>query len=441
MMRFDRFTEQAQNAAMRSYEIMQRYGHSQVDVEHLFLALLEQANGLVPEILERMGASIDMMKERLGDNLQRTPRSVGPGMYPQQVAQVFITPRLKRVIDQATEEARRLQDEYISTEHLLLGIASERNSFSANLLREVRISRDMILGAIEKGRGGQKASTPTAESRYRTLEKYARDLTQLAREGKLDPVIGRDAEILRVVQVLSRRTKNNPVLIGEAGVGKTAIVEGLAQKIIQEDVPDILVGKRLMSLDLGGMIAGTRFRGEFEERLKTTIEEIQKAEGEVILFIDELHTVVGAGAAQGAVDASNMLKPALARGELRCIGATTLDEYRKYIEKDKALERRFAPIFVDEPSVEDTIEILRGVRDRYEKHHQVTFTDEALVSAARLSYRYVTERRLPDKAIDLIDEAGAKLRVALYTMPEPLKTVKKRLAKLKSEEEASWAAN
>ncbi len=441
MMRFDRFTEQAQNAAMRSYEIMQRYGHSQVDVEHLFLALLEQTNGLVPEMLGHMGAPVEPLKERLGENLQRTPRSAGPAMYPQQVAQVFITPRLKRVIDQATEEARRLQDEYVSTEHLLLGIASERNSFSANLLREARVTREMILSAIEQGRGGQKASSPTAESKYRTLEKYARDLTQVAREDKLDPVIGRDAEILRVIQVLSRRTKNNPVLIGEAGVGKTAIVEGLAQKIVQEDVPEILVGKRLMSLDLGAMIAGTRFRGEFEERLKTTIEEIQRAEGEVILFIDELHTVVGAGAAQGAVDASNMLKPALARGELRCIGATTLDEYRQYMEKDSALERRFAPIYVDEPSVEDTIEILRGVRDRYEKHHTVTLTDDALVAAAKLSHRYVTDRRLPDKAIDLIDEASAGLRVALYTMPQSLKLVKKRLAELKTDEDAAFASN
>ncbi len=441
MMRFDKFTEQAQNAAMRSWEITQRFGHSQVDVEHLFLALLEQPNGLAPEMLEQMGAPPEPLRERLNDNLQRTPRSVGAGAYPQQVTQVYITPRLKRVIDVATEEARRLQDEYISTEHLLIGIASERSSFSANLLREARVTRESILAAIEQGRGGQKANSPTAETRYRTLEKYARDLTQFAREGKLDPVIGRDAEILRVIQVLSRRTKNNPVLIGEAGVGKTAIVEGLAQKIISEDVPEILQGKRLMSLDLGAMIAGTRFRGEFEERLKNAIEEVQRAEGEVILFIDELHTVVGAGAAQGAVDASNMLKPALARGELRCVGATTLDEYRQHIEKDSALERRFAPIYVDEPTVEDSIEILRGVRDRYEQHHQVSYTDEALVAAARLSHRYVTERRLPDKAIDLMDEAGAGLRVALFTMPVPLRTAKKRLAELKAEEDAAYVSD
>ena len=441
MMRFDKFTQRAQEAAMRGFELMQKLQHTQVDVEHIFLAMLDQPQSVVAELLERLNAPLDGIREKLEHNLQHTPRTAAIPMYQQAVAQVFITPALKLVIDRATEEAKTMKDEYISTEHLLLGILAERNSFAANLLREARITRDMVLATIEKTRGGQKSSSPQAESRYRTLERFARDLTQAARDGKLDPVIGRDAEILRVIQVLSRRTKNNPVLIGEAGVGKTAIVEGLAQLIASEDVPELLAGKRLMGLDLGAMVAGTRFRGEFEERLKATIEEVQKAQGEIILFIDELHTVVGAGAAQGAIDASNMLKPALARGELRCIGATTMDEYRRYIENDSALERRFAPVYVDEPSVEDTIEILRGVRDRYEKHHQITFTDEALVAAAKLSHRYVTDRRLPDKAIDLVDEAGSALRVALYTMPEPLRITKKRLAELKAEEDKANADN
>ena len=438
MMRFDRFTERAQDAAMRSYEILQRYQHSQVDTEHLFLALLEQPEGLVTQILEKLNAPVPVIRGKIEEQLERSPKTSSG--YSGQVAQVFITPRLKRVIDVASEEASKLKDEYISTEHLLLGIASERNSPSANILRDQGIAKDRILQVIEEIRGGHRVTDPAAETKYRTLERYSRDLTQMAREGKLDPVIGRDAEILRVIQVLARRTKNNPVLIGEAGVGKTAIVEGLAQKVADDDVPEPLMGKRVLALDLGAMLAGTRFRGEFEERLKNTLEEVQRSDGEIVLFIDELHTVVGAGSAAGAMDASNMLKPALARGELRCIGATTLDEYRRFIEKDSALERRFAPVFVEEPTVEDTIAILHGIRDRYEAHHKVTIDDLALDAAARLSHRYVTERKMPDKAIDLMDEAAAKLRVALYTMPDSVKALRDRLAKLSAEEEAAWAA-
>jgi ATP-dependent Clp protease ATP-binding subunit ClpC len=350
------------------------------------------------------------------------------------VGQVYITPRLKRVLDNAQEEAKNMQDEYISTEHIFLAVCSERGTPGARILQELGVTKAKVADAIEQVRGGQKVTSPQAETRYRTLEKYSRDLTAMAAEGKLDPVIGRDNEILRLIQVLSRRTKNNPVLIGEAGVGKTAIVEGLAQKINDDDVPEILMGKRVVSLDLGAMIAGSRFRGEFEERLKNALEEIQRAEGEIILFIDELHTVVGAGAAQGAVDAGNMMKPALARGELRCVGATTLDEFRKYIEKDPALERRFAPVFVEEPTVEESIEMLRGLKHRYEEHHAITYTDDSLKAAARLSHRYVSDRHLPDKAIDLIDEAASKLRIANYSMPDELKRKKKQLSKLQQEE-------
>lgn len=432
MMRFDKFTERAQDAAMRAYEILQRYQHSQADTEHLFLALLEQANGLIPEILEKIGAEPDMMMARLDQILSASPK-VG-GMVNMAVGQVYITPRLKRVLDNAQEEAKNMQDEYISTEHIFLAICSERGTPSSRILQESGVTKSKVIDAIEEIRGGQKVTSPQAETRYRTLEKYSRDLTTMAAEGKLDPVIGRDKEILRLIQVLSRRTKNNPVLIGEAGVGKTAIVEGLAQKIVNDDVPEILMGKRVVSLDLGAMIAGSRFRGEFEERLKNALEEIERAQGEIILFIDELHTVVGAGAAQGAVDASNMMKPPLARGELRCIGATTLDEFRKHIEKDPALERRFAPVFVDEPSLEETIEMLRGLKHRYEAHHNVSYTDEALKAAARLSHRYVADRHLPDKAIDLIDEAASKLRVAIYSMPDDLRAKKLELNKLLQEE-------
>jgi ATP-dependent Clp protease ATP-binding subunit ClpC len=434
MMRFDRFTERAQDAANRSIEILQRYGHNQVDTEHILLALLEQPDGVVPQILSKLNVDVNAMRAKLEEILRASPKAA---IYGGGTGQVFITPRVKRVLDLAQEEANRLKDEYISTEHIFLAISTERNTASARLLAENGVTRERINETIKQIRGGQRVTDPGAESRYRTLEKYSRDLSALARSGKLDPVIGRDNEILRVVQVLSRRTKNNPVLIGEAGVGKTAIVEGLAQKIASNDVPETLMGKRVVALDLGAMVAGSRFRGEFEERLKAVMEEIQRAQGEVILFIDELHTVVGAGAASGALDAGSMLKPALARGELQCVGATTLDEYRKYVEKDAALERRFAPVFVDEPSVEETIDMLRGLRDRYEAHHKVRISDQALIAAANLSHRYVTDRHLPDKAIDLIDEAAAKLRVALFTLPPDLKGMKTEIDRLTAEEEQS----
>ncbi len=432
MMRFDRFTERAQEAAQRAAEIIQRYGHNQIDTEHILLALIEQPQGVIPQILDLLKVDAAGLTERLDYILRTSPKA---NIFGGGAGQIFITPRVKRIIDLANEEANRLKDEYISTEHIFLAILNERSTPAARLLEGAGVTRERVYDAIQQIRGGQRVTDPQAETRYRTLEKYSRDLTQSAREGKLDPVIGRDSEILRVIQILSRRTKNNPVLIGEAGVGKTAIVEGLAEKIAANDVPEILSGKRVISLDLGAMIAGSRFRGEFEERLKAAIEEVQRAEGEIILFIDELHTVVGAGAAQGAMDASNMLKPALARGELQCIGATTLDEYHKHIEKDAALERRFAPVYVEEPTVDDTIQMLRGLRDRYEAHHKVHFSDEALIAAARLSSRYVTDRHLPDKAIDLMDEAAAKLRVALYSLPPDLKTMKTEIDHLAAEEE------
>ncbi len=434
MMRFDRFTERAQEAAQRAAEIIQRYGHNQIDTEHILLALIEQPGGVIPQILEKLNVSSDSLVERIDATLRSSPKA---NIFGGGAGQIFITPRVKRIVDLANEEANRLKDEYISTEHIFLAILTERNTPAARILETAGLTRDRVHEAIQDLRGGQRVTDPQAETRYRTLEKYSRDLTQLAREGKLDPVIGRDNEILRLIQILSRRTKNNPVLIGEAGVGKTAIVEGLAQKIASNEVPEILSGKRVVALDLGAMIAGSRFRGEFEERLKAVIEEVQRAQGEVIMMIDELHTVVGAGAAQGAMDASNMLKPALARGELQAIGATTLDEYHKYIEKDSALERRFAPIYVEEPSVDDTIKMLQGLRDRYEAHHKVRYADEALVAAARLADRYVTDRRLPDKAIDLMDEAAAKLRVALYSMPANLKDLKAELDRLQAEEDAA----
>ena len=436
MMRFDRFTERAQDAAARAYEILQRYGHNQVDTEHILLALLEQPEGIIPQILGMLNVEDELINQRLDDVLRASPKAA---VYGGGAGQVFITPRVKRIIDLANEEANSLKDEFISTEHIFLSILSERNTNVARILSEAGINPDRVHSAIKELRGGQRVTTPQAESRYKILEKYSRDLTKLARSGKLDPVIGRDDEILRVIQVLSRRTKNNPCLIGEAGVGKTAILEGLSQKIANNDVPEILSGKTVVALDLGSMIAGSRFRGEFEERLKAAIEEIQEGQGDIILFIDELHTVVGAGAAQGAMDASNMLKPALARGELQCVGATTLDEFRNHIEKDPALERRFAPVFVEEPDMEQTVEMLKGLRSRYEEHHKVNITEEALTAATKLSHRYITDRKLPDKAIDLMDEAAAKLRVALYSLPSELKDKKKEIDKLQSDEDTASA--
>ena len=436
MMRFDRFTEKAQDAIARSQEVLLRYRHSQLDIEHLFLALLEQEDGLAPKILEKIGADPAIMRRKLDEVLKTTQTGGGYGGGAPQ--QIYVTPRLQYVGVNADREARQLEDEYISTEHLLLAIAEDKDGPSARLLREAGITKDKIYATIHEMRQGQKVTEPNAETRGQVLQKYGRDLTLLAREGKLDPVIGRENEILRSMRILARRTKNNPVLIGEPGVGKTAIVEGLAQLIATGDVPATLEGKSLIELDLAGMLAGSKFRGEFEERLKAAMEEVKHSDGRIILFIDELHTVVGAGAAQGAIDASNMMKPALSRGELRVIGATTLDEFRMHIEADAALERRFAPVFVDEPSEDDAIEMLRGLRGRYETHHNVKITDQAIDAAVRLSSRYISDRMLPDKAIDLIDEAAAKTRIDIYSMPKDTRDLKTQAVAMAAEEEEAW---
>ena len=427
-MRLDKFTLRGQEAIQSAIEVAERNQNQQVEPEHVLFAMLEQPEGIVRPVLGKLGANVQVVLNDVQAAVARFPRVQG--------GQQYFSPRLSQVFVAAEKQAKEMQDEYISTEHLLLSITAEKDGQAGKILRQHGVTHDDLLKVIEQTRGGSRITDQNAEENYQALSKYAKDLTELARQGKLDPVIGRDDEIRRTIQVLSRRTKNNPVLIGEPGVGKTAIVEGLAQRMVSGDVPETLRNKRLVGLDLGSMLAGAKYRGEFEERLKAVLKEIENAQGQIVLFIDELHTLVGAGAAEGAIDASNMLKPALARGELRCIGATTLNEYKKYIEKDAALERRFQQVYVGEPSVEDTIAILRGLKERYEVHHGVRIKDSAIVAAATLSNRYITDRFLPDKAIDLIDEAASRLRIEIDSLPQEIDQLEREILQLEIERQA-----
>lgn len=430
-MRFDKFTIKAQEVVQESQSIAEKHEHQQIEPEHLLMALISQQEGIVIPLLQKLGVDPAVVLKRVEEALQKIPKVYGGGG-----GQLYISPRSKKVLDQSFKEAERLKDEYVSTEHIFIAITDEKGGEASRILSSLGVTKDTLYNVLVSIRGSQRVTDPNPEEKYQALKRYGRDLTDLARKGKLDPVIGRDDEIRRIIQVLSRRTKNNPVLIGEPGVGKTAIVEGLAQRIVNGDIPEGLKNRSVVALDMGALVAGTKYRGEFEDRLKAVLKEIQEKSGEIILLIDELHTVVGAGAAEGAIDASNMLKPALARGELRCVGATTLNEYRKYIEKDAALERRFQPILVVEPSVEDTISILRGLKERYEVHHGVKIQDSATVAAATLSDRYISDRFLPDKAIDLIDEAASKLRIEMDSLPTEIDEVDRKMVQLEIEREA-----